>query len=234
MTAVDRSLKYLPGGYVSPGWATDGDTITGFPNGRGTSLVAPGSRRAHGRDEELVQRGISAGRGIRTPFPETGIGQQLKQVAGVLAAGGNADSGQVFLAQLGGFATSSSQMDRHSALLRQLSDAMGAFYRATVDLGISNRVVTYTDTEFSRTLAPNAKNGTDRGWGGHQLVMGGSVIGGEVHGEIPALQLGGEVDVTGSGVWLPAITKRRYSGAFASWMGMPVSADMGPGPNFLA
>jgi uncharacterized protein DUF1501 len=239
MTPVDRSLTYLPGGFAAPGWAGDGDSVTAFPEGRGMSLLTPGTRRGRSHAAEsgadLVTRIISSGRDPGSSFPATGIGQQLKQVARILSSGINGDAGsQVFLVQLGGFATHSNQIERHGALLRQLSEAMGAFYRATVDMGIANRVVTYTDTEFSRTLAPNAKGGTERGWGGHQLVMGGSVLGGEVFGEFPALDLGSAADVTGTGVWQPAITKRQYSQAFANWMGLPGPGGEGPQLNFLA
>jgi uncharacterized protein (DUF1501 family) len=230
LTPVDTSLKYLPGGYAVPGWAADGETLTGFPDGRGTSLLMPGKGHGGGSPD-----GGMFSRSLRSPFPGTGIGQQLKQVAGILASGTNADAGgQVFLVQLGGFATSSNQLERHAALLRQLSEAMHAFYGATVDMGIANRVVTYTDTEYNRTLAPNKKGGSETGWGGHQLVMGGGVVGGDVYGEFPAMELAGASDVTGAGVWLPAISKRQFSQNFATWMGMPDTGAAGPRLNFLA
>jgi uncharacterized protein (DUF1501 family) len=31
-------------------------------------------------------------------------------------------------------------------------------------------VVTYTKTEFNRTLRPNTSHGTEHGWGGHEPV----------------------------------------------------------------
>jgi uncharacterized protein (DUF1501 family) len=234
----DESLQFLPGGYVAPGWAREltppEEAVTGFPGIRGASGVSllsnetPASRAGI---SAMIERGANAMRGLGSAFPATGIGQQLRSIAGAIAAGGGT---QVFLAQMGGFDTRSNQLETQGALLRDLSAAMGAFYRATRELGIANRVVTYTDTEFSRTLSPNLRGGSERGWGGHQIVMGSPVVGGKVYGEFPELALGGPRDVTGSGVWLPAISADRYSAAFANWMGMPSAGVAGPELNFLA
>ena len=236
MRSVDPSLQYLTGGYVMPGWArglaSRADAVTGFPGIHGASGVSLVSTDVRGGvHSDIVERGIAESRQLRASFPSTGIGQQLKTVAGTIAAGSGT---QVFLAQLGGFATSVNQLEKQGALLGELSDAMGAFYRATVELGIANRVVTYTDSEYSRTLSPNEQDGSDRGWGGHQIVMGGSVVGGELYGEIPEMEPGGPRDVTGTGVWLPSVSKDRYSAAFAEWLGMPSTGTAGPGLRFLA
>jgi uncharacterized protein (DUF1501 family) len=222
LSAVDKSLRYAQGGYATPGWAGDGDITTGFPNGRGTTLVGPSAQRGPAQDRAL-EFGSSAARRLGTRFPATGIGQQLKQIAGMLSGGLD---GQTFLVPLNGFATPVNQLVKQGLLLGQLSEAMGAFYRSTQEIGISSEVVTYTDTEYSRALVPNGKGGTERGWGGHHLVMGGSVMGGEVYGDFPALAAGGPEDVTGTGVWLPAISRQRFTSTLAAWMGLP---DVNPG-----
>lgn len=164
-------------------------------------------------------------------FPASAIGQQLEAVANAISEGG---TGQVFLLPMSGYATTFDQLNRQAALFGELSAAMGAFYKATVDLGIANQVVTYTDTEFSRTLRPNDSGGSNRGWGGHNLVMGGDVVGGDVYGSFPSQILGGRDDVTGDGVWLPSTTKSSFTGAFSRWLGLPAAEAPSPDMNFLA
>lgn len=233
LTYTDSSLLYLANGFAAPGWAHDlaRVRVTGFAGPRGVSglsLVSSSSTAQNAAD--IARRGASKIAGLRVPFPSTGIGQQLQSVAGAIA---DSEQDQVFLVQMGGFNTRSNQLKLQANLLRDLSEAMGAFHSATVDLGVANRVVTYTDTEFSRALIPNASGGSERGWGGHQLVMGGAVAGGEVYGILPSLQPGGADDVTGSGVWLPAVSKDQYTAAFSQWMGLPAAAAPAPGMNFL-
>lgn len=216
LSVTDDSLSYLPGAYVIPGWAAElakTRTVTSYSDANG--LVRVGGAPKSQSNE------------IQTRFPQTDIGKQLKAVAADISAGGG---GQVFLVQMGGFGTDPM---RHAELLGELSYAMSAFYRATLEFGAANRVVTYTDTEFNRALAPNAKGKLEKGWGGHHLVMGGSVIGGEVYGSMPSMRLGGHDDVTGTGVWLPTIAKAQFNDAFSRWLGLSPAATAAPGVSFL-
>ena len=87
---------------------------------------------------------------------------------------------QVFFVQLGGFDTHSGQSWQQWDLLRQLGDALGAFYNATVELGVSQMVTSFTQSEFGRSLQPSG-SGTDHGWGNHHLILGGAVKGGQVY-----------------------------------------------------
>ena len=58
--------------------------------------------------------------------------------------------------------------------MQRLNDAMSAFYAATVELGVADKVTTFTASDFGRTLSSNA-DGSDHGWGSHHFVMGGAV-----------------------------------------------------------
>jgi len=44
-----------------------------------------------------------------------------------------------------------------------------SFYDATVEMGVANKVTTFTASDFGRTLASNG-DGSDHGWGSHHLV----------------------------------------------------------------
>ena len=101
-----------------------------------------------------------------------------------------------------------------------MNDSLIAFYEATRLLGIAPRVTTYTQTEFNRTLAPNNRHGTDHAWGGHELVIGGSVRGGDLYGRFPSLALGGPDDLDSRGVWIPSTSEVQYLSTFATWFGV--------------
>src|SRR5438270_3524606 len=146
---------------------------------------------------------------INTVFPNTTLGRQLLQVARVIKASTDPTAGinlkrQIFFVTLGGFDTHSQQINGQGSLLQQLSQAMRAFYDATVELGVSTGVTTFTLSDFGRTFSPSGSGaavGSDHGWGSHHLVMGGSVIGGNLYGKYPTLALGGPDDTDTRGRW---------------------------------
>ncbi|MEZ5420925.1 MAG: DUF1501 domain-containing protein [Vicinamibacterales bacterium] len=78
----------------------------------------------------------------------------------------------VFFCSMGGFDTHTSQDGTYTGLLNELSGALSAFYDATVEVGLSQQITAFTQSEFGRTLQPNG-SGSDHAWGGHQLVVGG-------------------------------------------------------------
>ena len=86
---------------------------------------------------------------------------------------------------------------------------MGSFYDATVELGVANQVTTFTASDFGRTFTPNA-GGTDHGWGNQQLIMGGTVQGGNIYGKMPSLAVNSDDD-TGRGRWIPTTSVDEYN-----------------------
>ena len=110
----------------------------------------------------------------------TGIGKQLYQAAKMLGVratlGGNR---QIYFAQLGGFDTHGDQAATQQQLLGMLSQAVGAFYKATQELGLDQNVTTFTASEFGRSLQPSGSDGSDHGWGNHHFVIGSGVQGGK-------------------------------------------------------
>jgi uncharacterized protein (DUF1501 family) len=86
---------------------------------------------------------------------------------------------------------------RHALLLTQLSDALAKLYADVVGLGIQNRVLVLTYSEFGRRprqCGQAEAAGTDHGAPGTLFALGGAVIGG-VYGALPGLDsLGADGD----------------------------------------
>ncbi len=54
-------------------------------------------------------------------------------------------------------------------MLQQLSQAVAQFFLATQEVGTCQGTVTFTASEFGRTLQPNTDAGTDHAWGNHHF-----------------------------------------------------------------
>lgn len=157
---------------------------------------------------------------INTVFPaDNDLAEQLKMVARLISVRNQLGlRRQVFFCSIDGFDTHGEQLNTQAMLLRELSQAMQAFYQATVELGVAEQVTSFTSSDFGRTYLSNGK-GSDHGWGGHHFVMGGSVRGGDIYGSIPVLRVNGPDDA-GEGRWIPTIATDEYAATLAQWFGV--------------
>lgn len=174
-------------------------------------------------------------------FGTDSLAQQLKMVARLIK--GRSTLGarrQVFLVSQGGFDLHDNLIRDHSGLLAKVSDAMAAFYAATVDMGLQNQVTSFTASDFGRTLASNG-DGSDHGWGSHHFVVGGAVNGQKFYGTAPPIstsdaKTGGAYNPenqwhVGQGRLLPSTSVDQYAATMAKWFGVDPSEMSGVLPN---
>ena len=177
-------------------------------------------------ESKTLSAALAGAATLSTAFPNTSIGSQLKQIAQIIQVRSALGlSRQVFFASLGGFDTHSNQIATQDTLFSQLSPAMAAFYNATVELGVSQQVTTFTMSDFGRTFQPASGGGSDHAWGNVQMILGGAVLGGDIYGRLPTFALAGPDDVGSNGRWIPTTALDQFGATLATWFGVP-STDL--------
>ena len=159
-----------------------------------------------------------------------GLATQLRTVAKIISAHEDFSvNRQIFFVEDTGFDTHGEQMSTQPKLLAELDNALGGFADALKSMGMWDKVVTFTQSDFGRTLTSNG-DGSDHGWSGLQLVLGGAVQGGQMVGSYPTLELGTSNEI-GNGNFIPDISADQYAATLANWFGVPDSALDGVCPH---
>ena len=205
---------------------------------RGYNKVAARSIAA----EESVTAALGSTTATTFTFPSgNSLADQLKIVARLISARSTLGAQrQVFMVSLGGFDTHDylardhgGFRDANSAiipgLVGKVSEAIGAFYDATVAMGVSDKVTTFTASDFGRTLASNG-DGSDHGWGNHHFVVGGAVNGQTFYGVAPPVSVSDAKTGNaynpenqwhvGQGRLLPTTSVDQFGATMAKWFGV--------------
>lgn len=127
---------------------------------------------------------------------------------------------QTFFINWGGWDMHGDLLEPQADMLAGVDAAITAYQRALETLGLANDVVTFTASDFGRTLRSNGR-GTDHAWGGNAFVFGGPVDGGRIFGNFPDLTLDGPDDVGYGGRLLPGISADLYFAEMLRWFGVP-------------
>jgi uncharacterized protein (DUF1501 family) len=129
---------------------------------------------------------------------------------------------QTFFVNYGGWDHHGELLNTEAGMLSILDAALGAYQQALEMLGLQNDVITFTCSDFGRTLRSNGR-GTDHAWGSNAMVFGGKVDGGKIFGTYPDLTLDGPDDVGRGGRLLPSIAVDLYFAELLRWFGVSAS-----------
>lgn len=149
-------LRFLPNGFATLEWAArlgGVDPFSGkgaFTFKSGLSLVAPGTLIHGAQFENQHLRAAADAAVVERAFPRSSMGRQLEDVARLLAARKTlAMSKQVFLVSAAALHSGVRAAGMVDARYRDLAQSLKAFHDATSALGLSHRVVTYTDSDLT-------------------------------------------------------------------------------------
>ena len=119
----------------------------------------------------------------------------------------------------GGFDSHSDVDETLRERLDDIDDALDALATELRGQGVWNDTVVVVCSEFGRTLTSNGL-GTDHGWGGHALLLGGGVAGGQILGDYPAdFSEASELNV-GRGRMIPTTPWEGLWAPVATWFGV--------------
>ncbi|MES2949369.1 MAG: DUF1501 domain-containing protein [Pseudomonadota bacterium] len=186
--------------------------------------------------EAQISAGLASST-VATVFPTgNSLADQLKLVARLIGARNALGAKrQVFMVSLGGFDLHDNLISQQPVLLGRVSAAMTAFYNATVELGLADKVTAFTASDFGRTLTSNG-DGSDHGWGSHHLMVGGAVRGAAFYGTAPPVSVTNTAAAqdqwhVGQGRLLPTTSVDQYAATLARWFGVADSELAGILPN---
>jgi uncharacterized protein (DUF1501 family) len=159
---------------------------------------------------------------LKTIFASDSFSADMEQVARIIAARIKLQSRrQIFFVQFDGWDQHHELLKNQTALLPILSRGLSAFRDALKEIDAFDSVTTFTTSEFGRCLESN-HSGSDHGWGGHQIVMGGAAQGGRIFGDYPDLSSSNPLDV-GGGSFMPTTSMDEYLTELVLWLGVPIS-----------
>ncbi len=130
----------------------------------------------------------NSGSNSSTTYPATDLGGQLKTIARLMKGGSQT---KVFLSHKSGFdthvnqvVTGSTSTGAHANLLADVFNCIEAFHADLANLGLENKVVTVTFSEFGRKVIQNASVGTDHGNFAPLFLFGSAVKSGVIGNNI--------------------------------------------------
>jgi uncharacterized protein (DUF1501 family) len=149
---------------------------------------------------------------FKTEFPRGPVGIAVQHAAGIAATG----SVPVLRLTLPGFDTHQNQSPVHATLLRLFAEGVAALRSALIELGVWDRTLVLSYSEFGRRPRENQSGGTDHGTAGTLFAFGPAVRGG-IHGESPSLR---SLDADGN-LQYTTDFRRVYATVLEQWWHLP-------------
>ncbi len=134
---------------------------------------------------DVISAAYERGNNMSDKYDETDeLAQNLKTVARLISGGLRS---KIYVVSLGGFDTHAAQVvlgnptvGAHASLLQSLSDSICAFQEDLQMLGLEERVLGMTYSEFGRRIMSNDSQGTDHGTAAPLMLFGSCVTAGIV------------------------------------------------------
>jgi uncharacterized protein (DUF1501 family) len=153
-------------------------------------------------------------------FPAHWLSDQFKAAAKTIAIREQLKlRRQTIFIDFGGWDHHTELLNNHKNMLKTLDGVLYAFQQSLETLGLANDVITFTCSDFGRTLRSNGQ-GTDHAWSGNQLVMGGPVGGGVIRGNYPSLAIDGPDDIGRGGRIYPKLSADEVFCEMLRWFGV--------------
>lgn len=157
------------------------DPVPNTPMGDELSYLREVARQTNKYTERIRQAAMAVPQQGQYPANNS-LAAQLKIVARLIKGGLKT---RVYMVSTGGYDTHATQVvssdtstGTHANLLKVLSDAVKAFMDDIKGLGLEDRVLGMTYSEFGRRIKSNASGGTDHGSAAPMFLFGRHVIGG--------------------------------------------------------
>jgi len=157
---------------------------------------------------------------LTTSFSSSSLSQDLKKIAEIMSVRSHLGvSRQIFFTTFGGWDHHDNVLGNLNLMLPVLDNALTEFNDAMTELGLHDNVVSFTISDFARTLTSNG-NGSDHAWGGNQIIMGGPINGSQIYGDYPTMNLNGPLNVSDRGRFVPKISIDEFYAEIALWFGV--------------
>ncbi len=234
--SIDNTINANNVGFASlPSWWSNSGYMTQLRNEAVDNMVAETYRNAlHSTYADAAKTSIAAFDlfkealqkvpSLTTVFPNTNLARDLQAISRVMSVRNELGAKrQIFFVTIGGWDMHDNLIGGLNGLLPVVSQALKAFYDSTVELGIADKVTTFTISDFARTITSNGQ-GSDHAWGGNTIVMGDAVNGGKIYGGYPQMNVSSNPrNISFRGNFIPAVATDELYAELALWYGVSPS-----------
>ncbi len=221
-TAANYSLAITDPFNLNPLLSAGTDTPPNTPYGDELTFLRQSIEQTNAYGSTITDA-ANAATNLATYADDNRLAQQLKNVALMIAGGLQT---KVYVVSLGGFDTHAAQVGDtlttgdHATLLQQLSDAVTSFQQDMTLLGLGERVLTMTFSEFGRRIRSNDSLGTDHGDAAPLMLFGHCVNPGFI-GDSPEIPANPDVQ---EAVAMQYDFRNIYGSIFMDWFGVEENA----------
>lgn len=148
------------------------------------------------------------------PYPGSGLSRNLQLVARLIAGGLPT---RIFYVSQGGYDTHSGQRNGQDARLKELGESVKAFTDDLASMGVFDRVMIMTFSEFGRRVHENGSRGTDHGAAAPMFLVGSKIKSGLLGAE-PSLA---PADLKDGDIQYNTDFRSVYASILQNWLNTP-------------